>query len=77
MKILAILIILAGMGVMPYQEPIKHVFDWSYERQICKQAHKYHGILSSHWPIQGEAYFERNGQKCNLLSTIKRWEVVL
>jgi len=77
MKVLAIIIILAGMGYTPYQEPMHHVFTMDYERQICKQAHRYHGILSSHWPIQGEAYFERNGAKCRLLTTIRKWKVIL
>ena len=77
MKILSIILALIGMGVMPYSEPVHHVFTMDYEREICRQAHDYHGILSSHWPIQGEAYFELYGQHCRLFTTIKNkkeWE---
>jgi len=77
MRILAILIILAGMGVMPYQEPVHHVFTMDYQTEIARQAHAYHGIRSSDWWLRGEPTFMRQDQRCNLITTIKRWEVVL
>ena len=77
MRLIAIIIIMAGMGVLPHQEPIKHVFTQDYDREIYGQAHRYHGILSSSCPQYGEQYFMRGGERCNLITTIKRWEVVL
>ena len=70
-RYLSILIILACMGVTPYHEPVHHVFDWSYERQIFKQVHHYHGIPFSTCPQYGEPYFIFSGQKCRVFTSIK------
>jgi len=47
-----------------------------YERAIIAQAHEYHGILFSRGG-DGELYFLRNGKKCRLISSIKKWRVIL
>jgi len=76
-RIIAIAIIMCGMGVTPYQMPTPVCFDWSYEREIAIQAHSYHGIKDSIWPVLGEAYFLRSGERCNLITTICTWKVIL
>jgi hypothetical protein len=47
-----------------------------YRDVILRQALKYHGELGATCG-DGEPYFYRDGQKCNLLSSIKKWEVIL
>lgn len=76
MRTLTLLITLLALSVT--YSPIRITADTEQEpylREVFAQAHAYHGITGSVQPI-GEAYFMRDGKRCNLISTIREWKVI-